>query len=137
MKPDHDYHDKIDNLCELQSALGESLNGWTDMSTKEYVRYVKLTSSHQPLSITHCITINPDLTWKVWVHGHEVNKVECAPIQNISDNLNSKAACSSQLMVALNTANVCAGHPDLHLCSFIDAKHNNLTCKNGNVVAYL
>lgn len=139
MKPDHDNHDKIDNLCELQSAVGESLNGWTDMSTKEYARYVKLTeqpSSHQPLSITHCITINPDLTWKVWVHGHEVNKVECAPIQNISDHLNSKTA-AVKLMVALNTTNVCAGHPDLHLCSFIEAKHNKLTCENGNVVAYL
>ena len=66
MKPDHDYHDKIDNLYELRSALGGFLNGWTDMSTKEYARYVKLTeqpSSHQPLSITQCITINPDLTW--------------------------------------------------------------------------
>lgn len=139
MKPDHDNHDKIDNLCELQSAVGESLNGWTDMSTKEYARYVKLTeqpSSHQPLSITHCITIIPDLTWKVWVHSHEVNKVECAPIQNISDHLNSKTA-AVKLMVALNTTNVCAGHPDLHLCSFIEAKHNKLTCKNGNVVAYL
>ena len=111
------------------------------MSTKEYARYVKLTeqpSSHQPLpSLTASQSCNPDLTWKVWVHGHEVNKVECAPIQNISDHLNSKAACSSQLMVTLNTANVCAGHPDLHLCSFIDAKHNKLTRKNGNVVAYL
>ena len=70
------------------------------------------------------------------MHGHEVNKVECAPIQTISDHLNSKAAVV-KLMVALNTANVCAGHPDLHLCSFIEAKHNKLTHKNGNVVAYL
>ena len=132
-------HDKIYNLSQLQSALSESLNGWTDKSTKEYVRLVKLTeqsSSHQPVSITHCITINPDLTWKVWVHGHEVNKVECPPIQNISDHLNSKAALV-KLMVALNTANVCPGHPDLHLCSFIEPKHNKLTCKNGNIVAYL
>ena len=60
-------YDKIYNLSQLQSALSESLNGWTDKSTKEYVRLVKLTeqsSSHQPVSITHCITINPDLTWK-------------------------------------------------------------------------
>ena len=64
MKPNYD---KIYNLSQLQSALSGSLNGWTDKSTKEYVRLVKLTeqsSSHQPVSITHCITINPDLTWK-------------------------------------------------------------------------
>ena len=60
MKYDHDNQDKIDNLCELQSALGESLNGWTDMSTKEYARYVKLTeqpSSHQPLTASPSILI--------------------------------------------------------------------------------
>ena len=70
-------------------------DGWNDMSTKEYAHFVTLTeksSSHQPISITHCITINPDLTWKVWEHGHEINKVECPSIQNISDHLNSKAA---------------------------------------------
>ena len=61
----------------------------------------------------------------------------CAPrVNNISDHLNSIAAVV-KLMVALNTANVCTGHLDLYLCSFIDAKHNKLTCKNGNVVAYL
>ena len=37
MKPNHD---KIYNLSQLQSALSESLNGWTDKSTKEYVRLV-------------------------------------------------------------------------------------------------
>ena len=36
-------HDKIHNLSQLKSALGESLNGWTDKSTKEYLRLVKLT----------------------------------------------------------------------------------------------
>lgn len=101
MKPNHD---KVYNLSQLQSALGESLNGWTDKSTKEYVRLVKLTeqsSSHQPVSITHCITINPDLTWKVWIHGHEVNKVECPPIKNIR---------SSQLKGCISQADGCTKH---------------------------
>ena len=85
----------------------------------------------QPVAVTHCILVKKDLTWQVSIHGHIASN-DCAPFSTIPQHLTLVAI--QLLLTVLDTALVCAGHPDEHLVEMAKVKKGTLLSKNGKEV---
>ena len=71
-------------------------------------KVIDIPSSIQPIIITHSIIVHSDLSWKVYVHNHEVKK--CAALSNIPPLLDERSI--NELIRNVHMLHVCAGHPD-------------------------
>ena len=85
-------------------------------SPLEEIRLCKISSqpssSSQPTVVSHSLTVASDLTWKVYVYGHEVtskNTQRSSP-SSVANQLNSNSL--GTLLQLLDTAKVCPGHLD-------------------------
>lgn len=79
------------------------------------------------------ITINSDLTWSVFVHGHSVDN-RSQILSAIPLNLD----CESfrHILSILNKSTVCPGHPDRHFLDMVlSKKGESMTSKSGEVTA--
>ena len=72
-------------------------------------------SSAQPLVITHSVALESDFTWKLSVHGHEVQPATCPAISEFPAHLGVSAL--TQQLSLLDKLTVCPGHPDQHFVS--------------------
>ena len=54
----------------------------------------QLSSDRHSLSVTHCLTINSDLSWTLSVHGHgmKIDAHMCPLLSKISTKLNKKSS---------------------------------------------
>lgn len=107
-------------LSELQSSLSSLGPDWcnqtkVDTNTVPQIRLCKIASnaqaslSTQPLVISHSLIVNPDLSWKLFVQGHNVEKTN-QQLAIIPDHLDST---SLQLLIStLDSTKICPGHPD-------------------------
>lgn len=123
-------------LADLQKQTVIS-GTWIDQSSNplERLQFVKIkeqTSSSYPLVITHSVVVDQDLTWKVYVHGHQVNP-QC--LSHIPAQL--QAGMLQQLLSTIDRLNVCAGHPDAHFLEMMEAKKGSLKSATGSVAAYV
>lgn len=122
------------NLADLQNQAVVS-GAWLHQlsSSSERLQFVKLkeqTSSSYPLTVTHSIVVDRDLTWKVYVHGHQVN-LPHIPIHLEVGTLQQLLSTIDQLI------NVCAGHPDTRFIDMVEAKKGSLKSSTGSVSAYM
>ena len=92
-------------------------------------------SSVQPLVITHSLTIESNFTWKLSVHGHEIQPIMCPAISKMPAHL--KAIDLHQFLVLLDKLTICPGHPDHHLISMAKHKKGEFMSQGGDVKAYL
>ncbi|SMN01866.1 hypothetical protein SPONN_135 [uncultured Candidatus Thioglobus sp.] len=90
-------------------------------------------STQQPLVLTHCLTINDDFTWSLYVHNHHVDHRTCSALSGISDTLDLISL--TQLLALIDNLNICIGHTDSHLVSMVSAKKGRILSGNGKVVA--
>ena len=92
-------------------------------------------SSAQPLVITHSITLESDFTWKLSVHGHEIQPASCPAISELPTHLGSSGL--SQLLSLLGMLTVCPGHPDQHFVAMANGRKGKFTSTSGGITAYL
>ena len=92
-------------------------------------------SSVQPLVITHSLTIESNFTWKLSVHGHEIQAIMCPAISKMPAHL--KAIDLHQFLVLLDKLTICPGHPDHHLISMAKHKKGEFMSQGGDVKTYL
>ena len=59
---------------------------WVDQTHLERIRLSKLFNSAN-LSVSRCLVIENDLSWKAYVYGNEVKANPHSPLQNIPDHL--------------------------------------------------
>ena len=114
---------------------------WSDHSEDNQARFVKVTDQGtagqtQPLAVTHCIDVNDDFTWKLYIHGQEVSKERCSVITGIAHTVTNEADIR-QLFVLISNSNVRAGHPDDHFVDMVNAKKGKIQSKGGENLAYL
>ena len=100
---------------------------WFDhtISSDDSIRLFKvvdiLSSSVEPLVITHSIIVHADLSWKVFVQNHEVKR--CSSLANIP-------------LTIVHKLHVCAGQPDSKFFTFVESKKGKLCNKSGSVAAF-
>jgi len=88
-------------------------------------------SSSQPLTISHSVTIAPDFSCKVAVHGHEIESdVLCIPPNINESNLQT-------LLEKLEMLNIYPGHPDKQFVEMVKSRNGHLLNSSGQVAAYL
>ncbi len=89
--------------------------------------------NHVP-EVTRCITIGPDFTWKVHVHGKEVNCCSTA-FQHIGDQL--EPASLQVLVDTVDQCMICPGNSESQFVSLVEARKGSVKKSNGDVSAYI
>ena len=96
-----------------------------------YKTHQNPSSSSHPLTISHSVTIAPDFSCKVAVHGHEIHSdVLCIPPKIIETSLQI-------LLEKLEMLHICPGHPDKQFVEMVKSRKGQLFNSSGQVGAYL
>ena len=110
---------------------------WHDLSLNPHgkLQLFKIreqSSSSSPVAITHSVVVNEDCTWKLHVHGHHVHPqaLSCIPAK-------LQASTMQKLLSTVGQMRVCAGHPDMHFLTIMEAKNGIMKSANGNMAAYV
>ena len=105
---------------------------WVDQST---VGLCKLEARQDNSSeVTRCITIQPDFTWKMYVHGKEISH-SCSAITGISEKLDPTSL--QKLILILDKCKICCGNPEQQFVSLVESRNGSIKRHNGVVSAYL
>ncbi len=122
-------------LNGLKSSVVLPSAEWSARESEDNLHFLKIKEQpnpNQPVIVTHCLAVKKDFTWQVSVHGHTISS-DCSPLSAIPKHLTKKS--TQELLTTLDTASVCAGHPDKHLLEFVKAKKGNVLSKSGKVMA--
>ena len=127
-------------LADLKADTVLPPTGWIYQSpdSEDYVQLIKFqvqsSSSSLPM-IRHCLTVEKDFTWKLFVHGHGVTAAKCSLLAKIPTHLKSDAL--HVLLCLVDQLRVCPGHPDQHFQHLTEAKKGKLTNSSGEITAYI
>ena len=89
-------------------------------------------SGSSALVITHCIIVNSDFSWLVYIHRNQVDQMRCPALSNVPEKLSSQ---SLQMLVSLlERFNVCPGHPDKHFVEMGISKNGKFLSKDGKKI---
>ena len=86
-------------------------------------RVCKIISSKaasQPAVISHCLEINSNLTWSLFVHNRRVDNENCSALSSVPKCLDVTSLAS--LLCMLDEMPVCPGHPEKHFLEMVAAK---------------
>ena len=89
-----------------------------------------VTSSSQQPIITHTLTVNTDLSWTAFVHGHNVSNGTTQVLANIPDTLDLRT--SNALLTCLDICTVCPGHPDAHFIEMLSSMKGKILSRHGD-----
>ena len=92
-------------------------------------------SRKQPIIISHCVEINNDLSWQLFVHGHKVDIPNSMSLHTF-DGAMSKVDKFNQVIQKISTLNVCAGHPENRLLEVCKSRKGEIRNYSGDTVAY-
>ena len=131
---EHSFTSRNTIQCPAIEVLHQSIalpgSSWMDVSAPpiQSITLCKVSNvasaSTQPVIITHCLKIENDLTWALFVHNHKMVKEKCSALEAVPDTLNSKSL--HDLLVTLDQLHVCCGQPDAHFVSMLNAKKKTL-----------
>ena len=93
-----------------------------------------LLANAQPVTVSHCLTINTDLTWSLCIHGKCVHIKECKALRTLPSVLEIGSANS--LLVTVNNLQVCASHPECHFVTLCESKQDTIRSHDGSITAY-
>ena len=119
------------DTCNTINSIYSTLSlpeAWTDKTSLQTIndngiKLCKISDSPPfTLTVTHTLTVLPDLSWKLFVHGKEVK--ECASLQTIPCHLS--LASLQALLALIDRLNVCVGHPDDKMIDLINCLHKGL-----------
>lgn len=89
----------------------------------------------QPIVISHCVEINSDHTWQLFVHGHKVDIPNCMPLRAFDGTIVT-ADKLNEVLAKISTMNVCAGHPEKRFLEVCRSRKDQIQNHSGDVVAY-
>ena len=92
-------------------------------------------STKQSIVISHCVEIDNDLSWQLFVHGHRVD-IPSSMSLHICDGTMSTVDKLNQVIQKISTLNVCAGHPENRFLEVCKSRKGQIMNHSGDVVAY-
>ena len=110
---------------------------WNCQVTDEKIVYYRVSQLGTPeaISVSFTLSIFNDKRWAIHVYQKEVNPSKCDMLRSFPAHLNP--AQIAKLLSILDKVPLCAGHPDEHFVTMIQAKKGKITSLNGEVIAYL
>lgn len=139
MEQPYEQDPDCSEVQSLHQLLALPSSSWMDTSSQplKSICLCKTSTipagSTQPIIITHCLTVNADLTWSLYVHNHQVKQESCPALQSIPQTLNSESL--RNLLQVLEHLHVCCGQPDSHFVSMVTAKKGKIFSSDGKVAA--
>ena len=124
---------KVLQLNQVHSALVLPSTGWTDQSPDGLGKIVvcklsnQSSSSAQPPSLLFSVIVQPDLTWNLFVCGHEVTRAMCSALRVFPVTM--ALDCLSKLLETLDSLSICLGQPTF--VSMLRAKKGKILSPNG------
>ena len=127
-------------LQSLKSSLELPDSSWSDHSPANLEKLVvckisQVPSSSQLVSMTHCVTVNADLTWSVFIVQRHVDVSKCRALECFSPTVDSSTL--TQLLKKVNDLRMSEGQEDDHFVRMITAKKGKVLSKDGKFVAYV
>ena len=111
-------------------------NGWSSLAATQIsssylsapILFYKMQSTHSmqaelnstPLKITHCLQINPDFTWLLFVQNHLLDTTKCSALKSVPWVANPEII--AELFTKIDSLFVCAGHCDSHFVQMVLSK---------------
>lgn len=80
------------------------------------------------------LTVLPNYTWKVYVHGKCVDADKCSVLKGLPGRITSPSAIN-RIILLLNSLHVCAGNPDDHFLQMADSRRGIFFNFNNEPVA--
>ena len=91
--------------------------------------------SSQPVSINHCVMVNTDLTWSVFIEQCHVDVLKCTALKCFSQTIDSSTL--AQLVKKVNDLRMCEGQADNHFVRMLTAKMGKVLSNDGKFVMNL
>lgn len=128
---------KISTILSLQESLSLP-SGWVNQSKNGTVVVCTLgfTDSDRSPSVIKSLTVLPNYTWKVHVHGKIINVTECLALKEFP-TLISSPSLMNRILIQLNNLEVCAGNPDDHFLQMADSRNGVFKNSANEVAAYV
>ena len=94
-----------------------------------------ITSTSQPTAVTTCLSIYKDLSWRLYVHGKEVNAevyaaLECTPVR-------LSPISTVKLLSLIDGLNVCIGNPDPRFTQLCELQDGKIKAADGTTSSYI
>ena len=124
---------------QLQASVPNTWNCQTpeDMNCLLYCKISQQPGpSTAPLRITHCLRIQPDLSWSIFVHDRPVNISKCAALVGIPTAIESGETLS-QLMTKIDQLFICSGHTESHFVKMVADKKDRIVSPDGTIAAFI
>ncbi len=130
----------LSDLLRLRETL-KLPQGWSnateDSVTSMCMRLCKIssaaTTSRQPVVITHCLTVESDLKWVLYVHNNKLTPATCQSLKQFPATLD--IVTLENLLLEIDRLHVCCGHPDAQFVAMVNAKKGEILTANGKVSA--
>ena len=129
-----------DALKLLQSSVVLP-DGWSDQSPSNLENLLlcrisnEACSSSVPLQMTHCVKVNRDMSWSLFVKQHHVDTTKSIALTSFPLTISPESL--TNLLAQLNTLSICIGQPDSHFVKMVSAKKGKVVSPDGRIVAYV
>lgn len=110
---------------------------WTEQSTESRMIFsdVREIRPEHGTETLHCICIEEDLTWNIFVCGKAVNVDDCSVLSSFGKKLDCRSL--SALIEVVDGSNLCKGNYEDHFVSLVEMRKGTIRTANGAVSAYL
>ncbi len=92
----------------------------------------EISDKRHPLFISHCLSVDEQLQWSLFVHN---KRIDCSVFSGIPKMLTQDSL--SKLLQVLNELIVCPGNPDEKFVEIIMAKKGGMKKKDGERACFV
>lgn len=140
MRPSSDENASLVTLQNLLDSLANNLLPSWNVRYNADNRTLQLyklasgpSSSSQPLTVAHSVTIQEDLSWSVFVYGHNLTTFNETPLSLVPQVVNLSSLLS--IMTILDQSHLCPGNPDEIFLSMASSRKGQFLASNKDVKA--
>ena len=107
----------------------------SDLNVFKISQFASSSTSTQPLSISHCLTIHDNLTWTLYVHGTKID-ISSSPALGSDIPVLLQPRAINSFLEKLDTLHICTGNLESHFVQLCDSHQGKILSPDGSVAAY-
>ena len=87
-------------------------------------------SSVVPLKISHCLQVNLNFSWSLFVHHHLLDPKKCSALKSFHEVANPEVI--TNLFSKIDNLSICVGQTDHHFVEMVATKKGKIISHNGS-----